>query len=210
MKKTGIYLGMAALTLLSATGGTMVHAATGGTTSPQTTAGVTMQAPTTGALTLDTTKLPQKLDFSAEINYDKAMTDADGVATTAGGQTGPTDVHIEDMRGTSPGYSLKVAMSEFVLSSDNTKKLDGATMTIKPGNVQSSAANNPITSGQQEVTLDSVNAGTLLNVATGQGDGVADMSINKYILHVPGASKKEAASYSSTLTWTLSDTPTQP
>lgn len=210
MKKSAIYLGMAALTLLSTAGGTMVHAADVGTPT-KTNGTVTLQAPTQGAITLDTTKLPSTLNFgSTEIKY---TADVDQIATDNVGQTPTpttTTVEVTDNRGdNTKGWKLELGQANQFISAKGKKELDGAQFNITTSDVTNVGGVTP-TDGQIKQTFSLTpgekNAVTLLAAKKGEGDGISTMKITKYDLNVPGTSHKESDTYKSSLTWTLSDT----
>lgn len=210
MKKSAIYLGMAALTLLSTAGGTMVHAADVGT--PKETSGtVTLQAPTTGGVTLDTAKLPTDLKFgSTEINYAK---DVDQIATDDGKQASTpttTTVEVTDNRAdNNAGWKLQLAQDSQFTGNTSKEKLDSAQFNITTSTATNVGGVTP-TGGKIDTTFTlTPDKAAIILFATdqkGEGQGISTMKITKYDLNVPGTSHKESDTYKSSLTWTLSDT----
>lgn len=209
MKKSAIYLGMAALTLLSTAGGTMVHAADVGT---QTNGEIKLQAPTQGAITLDTTKLPANLNFgSTEIKY---TADVDQIATADGAQKSApttTSIVVSDKRGGAVGWKLYLKQDKQFATGTGTntdsKSLDGAQLTITTDKVTDNCGTAPDTGIIN--TSSTLTPGTDTNLLTAkkdQGEGDSTMNITKYDLKVPGKSHKESDTYKSSLTWTFSDT----
>ncbi|WP_095006939.1 WxL domain-containing protein [Enterococcus canintestini] len=208
MKKSVIYFGMAALSLLSVGAPTVTHAATVGTPS-DTTGQVTLQAPATGAVTLDTTKLSDILNFgSSEIQYATAI---DQIATADGDQSKEpttTDLKVTDDRGNTAGWKLELEQAQQFTSTKKNTALTGAALKIDTSKVTNVGGTQP-TGGQINKTGCELTPGIaveLLKANAGEGDGISTMTINKYDLNIPGKAPKESDTYTTTLTWTFSDT----
>lgn len=206
MKKSVIYFGMAALSLLSVGAPTVTHAAA---VKPQTTGQVTLQAPANDAVTLDTTKLPKDLNFgSSEIQYATAI---DQIATADGNQTSTpttTDLEVTDDRGTKDGWKLELEQAQQFTSTKKNTELTGAALKIDTSDVTNVGGTKP-TGGQINQTgyvLTPKTAVEILKADVGEGDGISTMTINKYDLNIPGNAPKESDTYTTTLTWTFSDT----
>lgn len=211
MKKTGIYLGMAALTLLSATGGTLAHAATGGTTQPASNTTTGSVAFNAGQLSMETNTLPQTLNFGkAEIKYDG---DTTNIATADGDQAKTpvaTDIKVTDARGDASPQGWKLQIEQGAQFQDkNQKDLKGASLQIDTGKVSNIGGTAPNTGEIEKTNVALVpnQVMTLLQADATKGDGLSTMQIKKYSLSVPSSSPKESGDYSSTITWSLSNTP---
>lgn len=142
-------------------------------------------------------------------------------------QTGPNFVQVSDNRGSLAGWNLTVTQKDQFTTadpSDATKSvyLDGATITLNNGSIQtaSSSAKPSTVADQAKLTPNAVTP--LITAAANEGAGTyqliwgnplstdtsADTDASKSVtLDVPGATTKLAAQYTTTLTWSLYDTP---
>ena len=158
------------------------------TDSKDSTASVEFKTPETGALTL---KEVPNFDFGTH----EISTDDQVYSNTTEGKA-----QVQDIRGTVSGWSVSV------LQNDDFKQgstvLDGAQMKIA-----SPAADNGTTS--DAATLAKGTAVEVWNAAKGTGNYLSNLTFDgtegQATLDVPGASEKITGSYTTTLTWTLSD-----
>lgn len=199
MKKQ-LFLTSVALVGMSTIGTTTSFAAS----TPSTTKGVLTFDQ--GTLSLDPTQVPTNLNFgSSAISYNADTTQ---VATTDGGQAStPTTgkMHVEDLRGNAAGWTLKVNQSQFK-NSANTE-LTGTQLTLTTGQVTNVGGTAP--SGgkiNQAVTLNPGTETELLKANQTEGNGVSELPISKFEIKIPASAAKLTGEYSSTITWTLSDT----
>ncbi|MBC1577885.1 WxL domain-containing protein [Listeria seeligeri] len=113
-------------------------------------------------------------------------------------------VTISDGRGTGAGWKLQVKQnSAFTNASSDT--LEGAQLTLEKSGIYSNQSNTSVApTGVASVDVNTSNANVLTAAAnTGQGVWQEEM-VGK--LAVAGNTAKEGT-YSTTLTWTLTDTP---
>ncbi|MBF2595393.1 WxL domain-containing protein [Listeria welshimeri] len=113
-------------------------------------------------------------------------------------------VTISDGRGTGAGWKLQVKQnSAFTNASSDT--LEGAQLTLEKSGIYSNQSNTSVApTGVASVDVNTSNANVLTSAAnTGQGVWQEEM-VGK--LAVAGNTAKEGT-YSTTLTWTLTDTP---
>ncbi|RQW20315.1 WxL domain-containing protein [Bacillus sp. C1-1] len=125
----------------------------------------------------------------------------------------PLYVQVTDNRGTESGWTLSVVQNGQFATADN-EVLNGAEITVNHAAVKSIAASSKPSHAQESFTLTPEAKSTPLQASKGEGAGTytyhfgtsetADSSVS---LEVPGATTKYAKNYSTTLTWTLSDTP---
>ncbi|MBC1579150.1 WxL domain-containing protein [Listeria seeligeri] len=113
-------------------------------------------------------------------------------------------VTISDGRGTGAGWKLQVKQnSAFTNASSDT--LEGAQLTLEKSGIYSNQSNTSVApTGVASVDVNTSNANVLTAAAnTGQGVWQEEMVAK---LAVAGNTAKEGT-YSTTLTWTLTDTP---
>ncbi|MBA3927715.1 WxL domain-containing protein [Listeria rustica] len=182
-------------------------------------------APTTGAL---------RIDFASQFNFGTQTIsgaakdyhalyseiqplDAGGLATGPKKYV-PQYVQVTDNRGSNAGWNLTVSGTEFTNASSQT--LAGATLTLGGGTLSSAMPNTltpgtvtpSVTVGAASQVLVSAEAnkgmGTWVH-SFGSTIGVTAADTNPDVtLHVPAEAQKVAGStYTSTLTWTINDTP---
>lgn len=174
------------------------------TTTPSTTKGVLTF--NQGTLSLEPTQIPTDLNFgSSAISYKSDMTQ---MATTDGGQdsnpiTGK--MHIEDLRGTAAGWTLKVNQSQFKNSAN--AELTGTQLSLTTGQVTNVGGTAP-SEGKinQKVALNPGTDTELLKANQAEGNGVSELPISRFEIKIPASAAKITGEYSSTITWTLSDT----
>lgn len=126
----------------------------------------------------------------------------------------PNYVQVSDKRGSNEGWILKVKQEQQFATDEGTE-LGAAELKLSNAQVQTTSDNNataptPIS----EITL--VPAGGDVEVVSARQDegmglwtnsfGNETTGANSVSLHVPGESAKQAAKYTTTLTWTLSNT----
>ncbi len=129
----------------------------------------------------------------------------------------PNYAQVTDKRGGEKGWSLSVKQNGQFKSVKEGKELVGAEVTFKNGQV-ASVSNSKIPS-VVKTSFSLKNDGTgvaenIMSAAAGEGFGtwvyragdVSNMA-ESIALSVPGSSVKDADTYKTTLTWTLTDTP---
>lgn len=128
---------------------------------------------------------------------------------------GPNYVQVSDNRGTESGWTLKVKQNGQFKAKNKGSELTGAVLTLKNGNVVTkSASAKPTATSEvnlnvegEEVDLlkadSGAGAGTyLLDWGTDEATGAKSIALS-----VPGKTTKYKDTYTTTLTWTLSDVP---
>lgn len=124
----------------------------------------------------------------------------------------PNWVQVSDMRGNNAGWSLNVTQeAQF---KNDTAELEGAVMVLNNGTLASADGGNAPTA-KQAITLTPGVASNVVDAKESQGTGTwvnrfgADNAEgeNSISLSIPGKSKKINGKYSTTLTWTLTDSP---
>ncbi|MGR3741943.1 WxL domain-containing protein [Companilactobacillus sp. DQM5] len=111
-------------------------------------------------------------------------------------------VSVQDLRGSNEGWKVQVQQAnEFKTSKGDLLK--GAEITFNGSNAAT---------GTTPATDAAINTGNAVDVWTapkGSGNGVSNMDVEagKSSLMVPGASTKLADTYTTTLNWTLLDSP---
>lgn len=136
---------------------------------------------------------------------------------------------VQDLRGTNEGWNLHVSLTDFTSGTQNNV-LTGAEIEFVEGSISyetNNAQNTP--SGHQNGLKLRPNAGSvpLMTADTGQGAGAASIvwgnqrDLNQQLadeeievvendairLFIPGSTAKDAATYTSTLSWELTSTP---
>jgi hypothetical protein len=129
----------------------------------------------------------------------------------------PNYVQVTDKRGGEKGWSLSVKQNGQFKSVSAGKELTGAEITFKHGEAKSIATSKAPSIVKDSFSLSPDGNGEAQNVvsaAEGEGFGTwvyrfgNESTMNKSIeLSVPGSTAKEADTYKTTLTWTLTDTP---
>ncbi|MGM0183517.1 hypothetical protein IGK74_002483 [Enterococcus sp. AZ150] len=134
--------------------------------------------------------------------------------------TGPNYIQVTDKRGTQLGWSLSVTQQEQFKTADE-EVLEGAVIAFNNAtavsSVDSAYAPTINAGGATELKLVPGSQQPVMTAAEKQGMGTwlyrlgdettADKSVK---LSIPGKSVKLAKEYTTTLTWTLASTPTNP
>ncbi|MFS0786606.1 WxL domain-containing protein [Shouchella sp. 1P09AA] len=125
----------------------------------------------------------------------------------------PLYVQVTDNRGLESGWSLSVVQNG-QFETEAGQVLDGAAITVNNAAVESISNSQKPSQVAESFTLTPGAESTPLAAKNGEGAGTftyrfgtsetADSSVE---LNVPGATTKYAQAYSTTLTWTLADTP---
>lgn len=127
--------------------------------------------------------------------------------------TGPNFVQVTDVReGDLKGWSLKVKQNGDFKTADG-KTLEGALLTIKNGNaLNGNGGEDTIEQVSKEIQLSSADSNVMgAKVGQGRGSwlyrmGTKETAGSSVSLTVPGNISRVEAAYTTTLTWTLSDT----
>ncbi|NBA63617.1 WxL domain-containing protein [Enterococcus mundtii] len=137
---------------------------------------------------------------------------------------------VSDTRGSNAGWDLKVSLSDFQAENTKNAVLRGAEVTLKDPKIQYSGNNQELEPAPHANNLKLVpNSGAVSVMTAESGKGAGRSSIvwgnqsdlnaqfeadpsatvtnNAIQLGVPGASAKDATTYTSTLTWELTTTP---
>lgn len=150
-------------------------------------------------------------------------------------EDGPTEVpyvsfaQVQDTRGTNGGWDLKVSMSQFTANTQNDT-LTGAQITFLDPSIEyvsNNQTNAPTAHGNRLELKPETGAVTLMEAAPTKGAGTSsvvwgnqeeltaqfedeDVKVvtnDAISLSIPGSTAKDAAMYTSTLTWELTATP---
>lgn len=147
--------------------------------------------------------LPSNLDFGKHAIQNEA--DEEWSATTDGTVT-TGSLNVSDKRGSSAGWTIKAKQN--AQFSINSVELEAAALTIKTGDATNVGGVLP-TVGAINVDKElPINADVDFfgaKVNTGAGD--SHLALNEFRLAVPAASEKRMGVYTTSITWTLSDTP---
>ncbi|TGE71039.1 WxL domain-containing protein [Weissella confusa] len=169
---------------------------------------------------------PLSLDFASSFNFGKnkitttdetyyaevqKFTDGQGNTTT-----GPNYVQVTDNTGEDKGWVLSVTQQGDL--TDNKNSLDGAVITLHDANVKGIAgtgATAPIVAAN-DIALEKGQKKLVMTATanSGQGTWLTRFGSNKLAddkavsLFVPGKAVKHAATYSTTLNWSLEQVPT--
>lgn len=130
----------------------------------------------------------------------------------------PNYAQLTDKRGGEKGWTLSVKQNGQFKSAKNNKELTGAEISFKNGHIVSMSSSKEPSTVKSEFKLNPDGNGAVENVmaaSTGEGFGTwtylfgdLDTMGNSIELSVPGATAKEADTYKTSLTWTMSDVPT--
>lgn len=163
---------------------------------------------------------PLSIDYASSFQFgEQEITSRDRTYTAApqtyndSTKVGPNYVQVTDNRGTETGWSLQVVQNDqFKTASE--QELRGAEIRVKNAAVNSiSQSAKPTTvKGSFELTPGVESEVVAAHDGEGAGTylyhfGTSETAAESVELFVPGSSTKYADSYSTTLTWTLSDTP---
>lgn len=146
-------------------------------------------------------KLPKTLDFGkTAISYNseanlKAKVDVQDPM-----------IGVEDKRGTEAGWAVKVRQTQF--KTQEQKELEGAELTIKTGIVGVTTGTELPTGGKinENVKLTPEQDLEIFKANKGEGNGRSFLELNEFDLAIPKDVTKVKGNYSTTLTWTISDT----
>lgn len=166
-----------------------------------------------------------KISNKDEVYYARAQHYGEGHADT------PDYVQVSDNRGTNGGWTLNVKETGQLTATTNTlnKVLTGAQIVLKEPEVKSNAVGVVEPTPAQEITLSPDGAESRVMAATtGSGAGTwvdywghveseqetnesgqeQNEDVTKSVaLSVPGSTPKDAVEYETTLTWVLTDVP---
>lgn len=182
---------------------------------------VTKKEPNSGTSGLLTIDFASSFDFGTNIISSAKQTyyaSAQSYSNKGTMTTGPNFAQVTDNRAGNEhtGWKLQVKQDEdFTAVNDANSKLTGATISISNGKVVNGNGsdkainpvdNNSVAIGKENTTVMSANSGEGIGTwiySMGSQDN-ADKSVS---LTVPASSKINEDAYKTTLTWTLSDTP---
>ncbi|WP_206912904.1 hypothetical protein IGL98_002953 [Enterococcus sp. DIV0840] len=176
---------------------------------------------TNGPLSLDYASI---LDFGTQLISNKNQTyfakpqflkGADGKVDEA--NPVPNYAQVTDKRGGEKGWALSVKQNGQFKSLKNKKELTGAQITFLNGEAATVSSSKAPSAVKDTFTLGTDGSGIAQNVmATSTGEGFGtwvyrfgdENTMKESIkLDVPGSTVKEADTYKTTLTWTLTDIP---
>ncbi|WP_291293522.1 WxL domain-containing protein [Enterococcus sp.] len=174
---------------------------------------------TTGPLSID---FASSLYFGTQIITSKTETyyaaPQEYVDSKGTGQQGPNFVQVTDNRGTESGWTLHVKQNgQFKTAED--QELQAAQIRLKNGTIVTPSDSPKPSHINGAITLNPNGAESLvMSAQEGEGAGTYLMSwgdslsaaLKSVELEVPGSTTKYATKYSTTLTWLLTDTPTNP
>lgn len=144
------------------------------------------------------------MTYYAQLDH---ITDSNGVSTER-----PDFIQITDKRGSNAGWHLTVTQDEQF--KNGTEELKGASLTLDHATL--ATPNDGVApTASQAITLDPGKASDVLNAEADQGTGTwldrfgKDEAEGKtsISLVVPGNTKKLQGEYTTSLTWTLADSP---
>jgi len=130
----------------------------------------------------------------------------------------PLYAQVTDKRGGEQGWSLSVKQNGQFKSATNKRDLTGAEITFSAGNVYSYSQSNTPSTVKEQFSLTPDGTGAAENVveaSEGEGFGTwvyrfgenAEKDYQAVSLNVPGSTVKEKDTYTTSLTWTLNDVP---
>ena len=167
---------------------------------------------------------PTKLNFKAP---------AEGVPAPVSKENLPNFLQVTDNRGTNTGWNVKATATEFIGNDTEQSKLTGAELLLTNPQLFATAANLELSPVMHDTSLNLLetpgSANLLLNAAANKGQGTWSMAWSpnkkgndyefKYndtgadkgvqLVVPPTAMPKDKVAYTSTVTWVLSDTPSQ-
>lgn len=164
---------------------------------------------------------PLSIDYASSLNFGKPSITSTNQTYYANAQEfgkrepGPNYVQVSDTRGTDAGWSLQLKQ-DGQFKSQTGKELTGAKITFNNAQVNTASASPKPSNVKNSFSLTPEGAENIMSAKVGEGNGTyvlafgdnatAGQSIE---LYVPGATTKYAEKYSTSLTWTLTDTPGQ-
>lgn len=172
---------------------------------------------------------PLSLDFVSSFSFGEASITSDDATYFAKAQSftqedgtvaeRPNFVQVSDKRGTFEGWTLKVKQDkQFSVIDDATKELEGAELSFLNASTASTVDSKYAPDGQSEFTLTPGSSQIApLTAAKDKGMGtwiyrLGDEATKEksVALSVPGKTPKMAKEYTTSLTWSLETTPTNP
>lgn len=157
----------------------------------------------------------QKITSKTEV-YHASLQKYEDVAGAE--QEGPNFVQVTDNRGTESGWTLHVKQNgQFKTAED--QELKAAQIRLNNGTIVTPSESPKPSNFKSAITLNPNGAESLvMSAQEGEGAGTYLMSwgdslsaaVDSIELEVPGSTTKYAAKYSTTFTWLLTDTPTNP
>lgn len=157
----------------------------------------------------------QKITSKTEIYYATPQKYEDSAGTE---QEGPNFVQVTDNRGTESGWTLRLKQNGQFKTTEN-QELKAAQIHLKNGTIVTPSESPKPSNFNAAITLDPNGAESLvMSAQKDEGAGTYLMSwgdslataMNSIELEIPGSTTKYATKYSTTFTWLLADTPTNP
>lgn len=165
-------------------------------------------------LSLLTSKIPDKLNFGTHQiengtvkTYYATDSGSDNENASASDLTTGA-VGVEDTRLSSEGWSLTVKqLTQFQTVAN--QELTGAELSFYVGqpDLSQSTGGAPMGVSNQKVTLTPSFSSQLLTASGGQGKGIVELPIDKFILEIPGTADKYASDYTTQVEWLVSNVP---
>lgn len=147
-------------------------------------------------------KLPKTLDFGkTAISYNSEAN------LKANVDVQDPMIGVEDKRGTEAGWAVKVRQTQF--KTQEQKELAGAELTIKTGAAMGTIGEGGLPTGgkfNENVKLTPEQDLEIFKANKGEGNGRSFLELNEFDLAIPKDVTKVKGNYSTTLTWTISDT----
>jgi len=156
----------------------------------------------TGSVGFTAGTLSMSTDNTADLTFgNQAITNTDTNATASSTPI----VTVSDMRGSSAGWSLTVnQMAQFKTADDDS--LSNAALTVAGTADATDVTGKSATLTPGDGTVAGAD-GVVANAAKDTGNGLTKVTFTGSQLSVPAATNKLAKNYTTTLTWTLSDSP---
>ncbi|WP_413524692.1 SpaA isopeptide-forming pilin-related protein [Carnobacterium divergens] len=158
-------------------------------------------------VTMIDSQFPSDLNFGTHSIQNSS--DEKWLATVDGNQTSKTTtgtLKVDDNRTTTSGWKLKAKQLEQF--KNGVAELTGAHLLVTAGTVNSTAKIIP-SNGIQGTTATLIpnEEKTIFGAKANEGTGISTLELSKFELSVPKTATKKVAKYSSSIVWTLSDTP---
>ncbi len=159
--------------------------------------------------------LARKNHFKTEIYHAALQKYVDAAGAE---QEGPNFVQVTDNRGTESGWTLHVKQNGQLKTAED-QELKAAQIRLNNGTIVTPSESPKPSNFKSAITLNPNGAESLvMSAQEGEGAGTYLMSwgdslsaaVDSIELEVPGSTTKYAAKYSTTFTWLLTDTPTNP
>ncbi|AVK63797.1 WxL domain-containing protein [Lactobacillus sp. CBA3606] len=155
---------------------------------------------TGGTITIDN-------GVSSNLNFGSHEIGADDATPYTNTNTS-AQVSVQDQRGTAAGWDLSVAQDTQFISKMTNKTLTGAEITLVGALDTTNSSTDADATVNAKVALTPGGTTTsLMTAAAGKGNGTSVADLTKSTLAVPASTARVAEAYSTTLTWQLSDTP---